>query len=109
MTNDTSWKLETLLQNIQNSSYNNIVANGNHKVDKVSFENANSPHEKSKIISNKSNQVDDGDNQNKNVNQKTISGTKDEQSTTLGKRIDKSNPTTVGDKVTKKETKEQLM
>ena len=41
--------IETLLQNIQNCSYNNIVANSNHKADKVSFENLSSPHEKSKM------------------------------------------------------------
>ena len=34
--------IETLLKNIRNCSYNNIIANGNHKVDKVSFENLNS-------------------------------------------------------------------
>ena len=50
------------------------------------------------MISNKLNQVDDDDNQNINYNQKTVSETKDEQSMTLSKRIDKSNPTTVGDK-----------
>ena len=50
-----------------------IVANGNHKVDKVPFENLNSPYEK------------------------TISETKDKNSMTLEKRIDKSDPATVGD------------
>ena len=65
--------IETLLQNIQNCSYNNIVANSNHKTDKVSFENLNSPHEKSKMISSKSNQLDEDDNHNNNDNQKTIS------------------------------------
>ena len=50
--------IETLLQNIHNCSNNNIVANSNHKADKGSFENLNS-HEKSKMISNKSNQSDD--------------------------------------------------
>ena len=65
--------IETLSQNIHNCSYNNIVANDNHKVVKVSFENFNSPHVKSKIISSKSNQVDEDD------NQKIISETKDEQ------------------------------
>ena len=54
------------------------------------------------MISNKSNKVDDDDNQNSNDNQKTISETKNEQSMTLDKRIDKSNPTTVGDKLSKK-------
>ena len=39
----------TLLQNIHNCSNNNIVANGNYKADKGSFENLNS-HEKSKMI-----------------------------------------------------------
>ena len=43
--------IETLLKNIRNWSYNNIIANGNHKVDKVSFENLNSPHQKSKLRS----------------------------------------------------------
>ena len=61
------------------------------------------------MISNKSNQVDDGDNQNNNANQKTISKTKDEQSMTLEKRIDKSNPATVVDRATEKETKQQLI
>ena len=56
------------------------------------------------MISNKSNKVDDDDNQNNNDNQKTISETKNEQSMTLDKRIDKSNPTTVGDKVIEKKT-----
>ena len=64
--------IETYLQNIQNCSYNNI-----HKADKVSFENFNSPHEKSKTISNKSNQVDEDDNHNNNDNQKTIIESKD--------------------------------
>ena len=50
--------IETLPQNIHNCSNNNIVANSNHKADKGSFENLNS-HEKSKMISNKSNQSDD--------------------------------------------------
>ena len=59
---------ETPLQNIQNGSYNNVVANSNRKVDKVSCENLNSPHEKSKMISNKSNQADDDGNQNNNDN-----------------------------------------
>ena len=68
--------IENLLQSIQNCSYNNIVANSNHKVDEVSFENLNSPHEKTKSISKKSNQVDEDNNQNNNDNQKTISETK---------------------------------
>ena len=70
--------IETPLQNIQNCSYNNIVANSNHKADKVSFENCNSPHEKSKMISNKSTQVDEDDNHNNNDNRKIIIETKDE-------------------------------
>ena len=94
--------IETLLQKIQNCSYNNIVANSNHKADKVSFENFNSPHEKSKLISNKSNQVDED-------NKKTIIETKDEQSMTLDKRNDKSSRTPVGDKIPEKETKEQII
>ena len=57
------------------------------------------------MIFNKSNQADDEDSQNNISNQKRISETKDEQSMTLDKRIDKSNPTTVDDKVTKKENK----
>ena len=61
------------------------------------------------MISSKSNQVGDDDNQNNNDNQKTISETKDEQSMTSDKRIDKNNPTTVGDKITKKETEEQIL
>ena len=56
-----------------------------------------------KIISNKSNQVDDDD------NQKKISETKDDQSMTLDKRIDKNNTATVGDNVTEKKTKEQII
>ena len=94
--------IETLLQKIHNCSYNNIVANSNHKADKVSFENFNSPHEKSKMISNKSNQVDED-------NKKTIIETKDEQSMTLDKRNDKSSRTPVGDKIPEKETKEQII
>ena len=57
------------------------------------------------MISNKPNQVDEDDNQNKNDNQKTISETKGEQSMTLEKRNDKSSPTPVGDKIPEKETK----
>ena len=60
------------------------------------------------MISNKSNQVDDGYNQNNNANQKKISETKDEQSMTLDKIISKRYPATVADKVTEKETKEQI-
>ena len=101
--------IETLLQNIHNCSYNNIVANSNHKADKVSFENFNSPHEKSEMISNKSNQVDEDDNHNNNESQKTIIETKDEQSMTLDKRNDKSSRTPVGDKIPEKETKEQII
>ena len=101
--------IETLLQNIHNCSYNNIVANSNHKADKVSFENFNSPHEKSKMISNKANQVDEDDNHNNNDNQKTIIETKDEQSMTLNKRNDKSSRTPAGDKIPEKETKEQII
>ena len=97
------------MQSIQSCSYNNIVANGNHKVDKVSFENLNSPHEKSKMIFNKSNQVDGDDSQNNNDNQTKISETKDEQSMTLDKRIDKNNPATGNDKIPEKETKEQII
>ena len=101
--------IETLLQNIHNCSYNNIVANSNHKADKVSFENFNSPQEKSKMISNKSNEVDEDDNHNNNDNQKTIVETKDEQSMTLDKRNDKSSRTPVSDKIPEKETKEQII
>ena len=101
--------VETLLQSIQSCSYNNIAANGNHKVDKVSFENLNSPHEKSKMIFNKSNQVDGDDSQNNNDNQTKISETKDEQSMTLDKRIDKNNPATGNDKIPEKKTKEQII
>ena len=68
------------------------------KGDKVSFENFNSPHEKS----NKSNQVDED-------NKKTIIETKDEQSMTLDKRNDKSSRTPVGDEIPEKETKEQII
>ena len=100
--------IETLLQNIPKCSNNNVVANSNHKADKVSFENLNSPHEISKMISNKSNQADD-DSQNHIDNQKRISETKGEQSMILDKRIDKSSPTPVGYKITEKETKEQLI
>ena len=75
--------VETLLQNIQNCSYNNIVANGNHN---DSFENFISLHEKVNVISKKSNQVNDDINQNNNDNQKIVSETKDEQSMTLDKR-----------------------
>ena len=56
-----------------------------------------------KIISNKSNQVDDDD------NQKKISETKDDQSMTLDKRIDKSKTATVGDKVTENKIKVQII
>ena len=101
--------IETLLQNVHNCSYNNIVANSNHKANKVSFENFNSPHEKSEMISNKSNQVDEDGNHNNNDNQKTIIETKDEQSMTLDKRNDKSSRTPVGDKIPEKETKEQVI
>ena len=101
--------IETLLQNIHNCSYNNIVANSNHKADKVSFENFNSPHEKSKMISNKSNQVDEDGNHDNNDNQKIIIETKDEQSMTLDKRNDKSSRTPAGDKIPEKETKEQII
>ena len=101
--------IETLLQNIHNCSYNNIVANSNHKADKVSFENFNSPHEKSNMISNKSNQVDEDDNHNNNNNQKTIIETKDEQSMTLDKRNYESSRTPVRDKIPEKETKEQII
>ena len=94
--------IETLLQNIQNCSCNNIVTNDNHKVDKISFENLNSTHEKSKMISVESNQVDDGNNQYNNHSQKLISETNDEHSITFDKRIDKSNATTIGDRITKK-------
>ena len=62
-----------------------------------------------KIISNKLNQVDDDDNQNNNHNQKKISETKDDQSMTLDKRIDKSKTATVGDKVTENKIKEQII
>ena len=54
--------IETLLQNIHKCSKSKIVANSNHKADKVSFENLNS-YEKSKMISNKSNPADDDDSQ----------------------------------------------
>ena len=67
-----------------------------------------STHEKSKLISNKSNQADD-DSQNNIDNHKRISETKDEQSMTFKKRADKSSPTPIGDKIPEKETKEQLI
>ena len=98
---------ETLLQNIHNCSYNNIVANSNHKADNVSFENFNSHNEKSKMISNKSNQVNEDDNQNNNENQKTIIETK-VNNLNLDKNNDKSSRTPVGDKIPEKETKEQI-
>ena len=63
---------ETLLQNVHNCSNKNIVVNSNHKADKVYFESFNS-HEKSKMISNKSNQVDDDDSHNNIENHKGIS------------------------------------
>ena len=98
----------TFLQNIHNCSNKNLVANSNHKADKVSFENLNS-YEKSKMISNKSNPADDDDSQNNIDNHKKASETKDEQSMTLDKRIDKSSPTPIGDKIPEKETKKQLI
>ena len=101
--------IEALLQTIHNCSYNNIVANSNHKADKVSFENFKSPHEKSKMISNKSNQVDENDNHNNNDNQKTIIEAKDEQSMTLDKRNDKSSRTPAGDKIPEKEANKQII
>ena len=61
------------------------------------------------MISNKSNQVDEDDNQNNNDNPKTISVKKVEQLMILAKRINKSYPTTVGDKVTEKETNKQII
>ena len=61
------------------------------------------------MISNKSNQVDEEDNQNNNDNQKTISKTKDEQFMTLDKRNDKSSRTPAGDGIPEKETKEQII
>ena len=94
--------IETLLQNIQNCSCNNIVTNDNHKDDKISFENLNSTHKKPKMISVESNQVDDGNKQYNNYSQKIFSETKDEHSITLDKIIDKSNSTTIGDRITKK-------
>ena len=84
------------------------TSSSNHKADKVYLESFNS-HEKSKMISNKSNQVDDDDSHNNIENHKGISKTKDEQSMTLDKRIDKSSPTPIGDKIPRKETKEQLI
>ena len=101
--------IEIILRNIHNCSNNNIVANSNHKTDKVSFENLNSRHDKSKMISKKSNQPDDDDNQNNIDNQKRISEAKDKQSLISDKRIDKSSPAPVGDKIPEKETKEQFM
>ena len=100
--NEKQIVIETLLQNIQNCSCNNIVTNGNHKVDKISFENLNSTHKKPKMISVESNQVDDGNNQYNNQSQKIISETNDEHSITFDKRIDKSNSTAIGDRITKK-------
>ena len=61
------------------------------------------------MISNKSNQVDEEDNQNNNDNQKTISKTKDEQFMTLDKRNDKSSRTPAGDGIPEKETKVQII
>ena len=98
--------IETLLQNIHNCS--NLVANSNHKADKVCFENLNS-YEKSKMISNKSNPADDDDSQNNIDNHKKASETKDEQSMTLDKRIGKSSSTPIGGKIPEKETKKQLI
>ena len=60
------------------------------------------------MIFNKSNEAD-GDCQNDIEHHKRISETKDEQSMTLEKRTDKSSPTPPGDKIPKKETKEQLI
>ena len=61
------------------------------------------------MVSNKSNHADDDSNQNNNDNQKRISETKDVQPMTLDKRIDKSSPTPGGAKISKKETKEQII
>ena len=61
------------------------------------------------MISKKSNQPDDDDNQNNIDNQKRISEAKDNQTLISDKRIDKSSPAPVGDKIPEKETKEQLM
>ena len=61
------------------------------------------------MISKKSNQPDDDDNQNNIDNQKRISEAKDKQTLISDKRIDKSSPAPVGDKIPEKETKEQLM
>ena len=101
--------IETHLQIIHNCPNNNIVASCNYEADKVSFENLNSPHEKSEMIFYKSNQADDDDSQNNIDNQKRISEAKDEQSMTLDKRIDKSRPTPIGHKIPEKKTKEQLI
>ena len=54
------------------------------------------------MISNKSNQVDDEIDKNNNDNQNRLSETKGEQSMTLDKRIDKSSPTPIGDKIPEK-------
>ena len=62
------------------------------------------------MISNKSNQADDDDDSQNNIdNHKKTSETKDEESMTLDKRIGKSSPTPIGDKIPEKETKEQLI
>ena len=61
------------------------------------------------MISNKSHQVDDDGNQNNDDNQKRVSETKDQQSMTLDKRVDKGSSTPVGDKIPEKETKEQMI
>ena len=92
----------TLLQNIQNCTYNNIVVNDSFwKSQLSSWENKNDFQQiKSSWWNN---------DQNNNVNQKTISEIKDKPSLTLDQRIDESNPTTFGDKVTEKETKEQII
>ena len=49
------------------------------------------------------------DSQNNIENHKKASETKDEQSMTLDKRIGKSSPTPIGDKIPEKETKKQLI
>ena len=101
--------IESLFKTIQTFSYNNTVANSNHKFDRVSLQNTNSSHGEMKIIDNNLNQIDDIRHCISNDNLKKISETKDNQSMISNKTIDGSEsiPTTESDKVIDKDVSKQ--
>ena len=91
--NEKQVVIETLLKNLKNFSYNNIVATSNHKFDQIFCKNIGSPQGEKKISSiDKSIQIHDDNSNNSGINsQEAIRESKENQSQALNNSVDNSN------------------